>query len=265
MNTHLDGKVVFITGAAGGIGRATALAFAAEGADLGLVDRNAPGLAAVADEARALGGTGKVETVSADLATPNGIQDSTATLLAAHGGRVGVLVCAAGILTLRCFDELTWEDWEAGFRLHCLSPVWTSKMVLPIMRRQGGGCVIFITSDLALQPESIDGPYEVAKGGLQTAVTSLARTEGVHGVRVNAVAPGPTDTRMLDGLKAKAAREYDLPPAQAILRLLRDRGQALGRLVHPAEVAAAIVSLASNEAITGTTVSVDGGTIRGRR
>jgi NAD(P)-dependent dehydrogenase (short-subunit alcohol dehydrogenase family) len=247
MNTDLVGKVVFITGAAGGIGRASALAFAAEGADLGLVDRNALGLAGVADEVRALGV--KAEAVSADLATPRGIQDSIATLLAAHGGRVDVLVCAAGILTLRSFDDLSWEDWEAGFRLHCLSPVWTSKLVLPVMREQGSGCILMVASDLARQPEGIDPPYETGKGGLLHATKLLARSEGPNGVRV----------------KRQAATRTGLPPEQAIIEVLRDRGQALGRLGQPPQVAATLVFLASAQAayITGATLNIDGGTIRG--
>ena len=263
MNTDLVGKVVFITGAAGGIGRASALAFAAEGADLGLVDRNAHGLAAVAEEARALGV--KAEAVSTDLATPRGIQDSIATLLAAHGGRVDVLVCAAGILTLRSFDELSWQDWEAGFRLHCLSPVWTSKLVLPVMREQGSGCILMVASDLARQPEGIDPPYETGKGGLLHATKLLARSEGPNGVRVNAVAPGPIDTPMLDPIKTQAATRTGLPPEQAIIEVLRDRGQALGRLGQPPQVAATLVFLASAQAayITGATLNIDGGTIRG--
>jgi NAD(P)-dependent dehydrogenase (short-subunit alcohol dehydrogenase family) len=263
MNLDLDGKVVIITGAAGGIGRATALAFAAEGANLGLVDRNRPRLAAVADKARAVGV--KVEMVTADLATLQGIEDSIAELLAAHGGRVDVLVCAAGVLDLRSFDQVTWQDWEAGFRLHCLGPVWTAKNVLHVMRKQGSGRILMVISDLARQPEGIDPPYETAKGALLHATKLLARSEGPNGIRVNAVAPGPIDTPMIDPIKAQAARKTGSPPDQAIIEVLGERGQALGRLGRPEEVAALLVFLASQHAafITGATYSIDGGTIRG--
>ena len=114
--------VAIVTGGNSGIGRATALAFAREGADLGLVDRNGDALAAVADQLRPL--AVKVESVVADLATPGAVEDGIGALLAAHGGRVDVLVNAIGVLTLRSFGELSWQDWEAGFRIHCLGPVW---------------------------------------------------------------------------------------------------------------------------------------------
>ncbi len=263
MDLGLIRKTVFVTGAAGGIGRATALTFAREGADLGLVDRNEGALAAVVDQLRPLGV--KVESVVADLATPGGVERGIGTLLEAYGGRVDVLVNAIGVLTLRSFGELTWEDWEAGFRVHCLGPVWASKMVLPAMREQGGGCVLMVASDLARQPEGIDPPYETGKAGLVHVTRSLARQEGPNGIRVNAVVPGPIDTPMIDQIKAQAAREYGLPPDQAIIRVLQQRGQALGRPGQPAEVAAALVFLASEQAgyITGAILGVDGGTIKG--
>jgi NAD(P)-dependent dehydrogenase (short-subunit alcohol dehydrogenase family) len=97
------------------------------------------------------------------------------------------------------------------------------------------------------------------------ATKLLARSEGPNGVRVNAVAPGPIDTPMLDPIKRQAATRTGLPPEQAIIEVLRDRGQALGRLGQPPQVAATLVFLASAQAayITGATLNIDGGTIRG--
>jgi len=259
----LDDNVVFITGAAGGIGRATAAAFAGHGAHVGLIDRNRDGLAMAAEQLRAHGS--KVETVVADLAAPGGVRDSVGMLLDAYG-RVDVLVNAVGVLELRGFDELTWDDWLAGFRVHFLAAAEASRLVLGPMRQQHSGTILFVGSDLARQPEGIAPHYEVAKAALGPLVKMLARTEGPRGIRVNAVAPGPVDTSMLDGLKARVAKETGLPPEEAIRAELRRRGQALdGRLGRPEEIAAALVFLASHEAsyITGATLSVDGGTTRG--
>ncbi len=258
MNPGLDGTVVFITGAAGGIGHATAAAFAANRAHLGLIDSNEPGLAMVADELRARGA--KVESAVADIATAEGVRESLGALLAAHGNRVDVLVNNAGVLRVRTFEEATDDDWQEAFDVHVMGAVRACRLVLPLMREQGG-CILFVVSDLARHPKGIAPHYEASKTSLLSLIEILAMEGGLHGIRINGVAPGPTDTPMLGPLKARLARQSDLPEEQAMREELRRRGQALGgRLVRPDEVAAALVFLASNEAITGAVLSVDGGT-----
>ncbi len=262
MSPGPDGTVVFITGAASGIGHATAAAFAAKRAHLGLIDCNEPGLAVVVDELRAQGV--KVESAVADLATAEGVRESVGALLATYGDRVDVLVNNAGVLRVGTFDEATDDDWQEAFNVHVMGAVRACRLVLPLMREQGGGCILFVVSDLARHPKGIAPHYEASKTSLLSLIEILAMEGGPHSVRVNGVAPGPTDTPMLGPLKARLATQSDLPEEQAMREELRRRGQALGgRLVRPDEVAAALVFLASNEAITGAVLSVDGGTLGG--
>jgi NAD(P)-dependent dehydrogenase (short-subunit alcohol dehydrogenase family) len=259
MSPQLDGAVVLITGAASGIGHATAAAFAAKRAHLGLIDCNEAALAVVVDELRTQGV--KVESAVADLATAEGVRESLGELLAAHGDRVDMLVNNAGVLRVRSFDEATDDDWREAFDVHVMGAVRACRIVLPLMREQGGGSVLFVVSDLARHPMGIAPHYEASKTSLLSLIQILAMEGGPHNVRVNGVAPGPTDTPMLGPLKARLARQSDLPEEQAMREELRRRGQALGgRLVRPDEVAAALIFLASSEAITGAVFNVDGGT-----
>ena len=140
MDTKLAGKNVLITGAANGIGRATALAFAAEGANLALVDLDRAGLDELATAAGKVGA--RVGLGVADLSTATGVAAGIDEALGPFARRVDVLVNNVGSGYVRTFDQLTDEDWSATFELNFMSTVRACRKVLPAMRQNQGGVIV---------------------------------------------------------------------------------------------------------------------------
>jgi NAD(P)-dependent dehydrogenase (short-subunit alcohol dehydrogenase family) len=263
MDTGLENKVVLITGAASGIGRATAVAFAREHANLAVVDIDSAGLSELANE---LSNERNVSTATNDLSTADGVADGIAAALEPYEGQIDVLVNNVGAGKVRTFDELTDADWEQTLQLNFLSYVRSIRIVLPTMRQAGHGVIINNASDLARQPEPNPLDYSVSKAAVLSLTKALARSEGPT-IRVNAVAPGPIWTPFWtrpDGFAETLGRLYSMPPQEAVEHEMSLRQLPLNRLGTPEEVANVIVFLASDLAsfVTGSTWGVDGGSIR---
>lgn len=263
MNTNLAGKVVLITGAANGIGRASALAFAREQAALALLDIDSGGLGQVAAEVRALGC--KVTSAVADLSREDSLRGGIEEVRAGHGG-IDVLVNNVGAGAVRTFDDLTDEDWEKTLQLNFMSAVRAIRAVLPEMRSRGHGVIVNNASDLARQPEANPVDYSVSKAALMALNKALARSEG-PAIRINAVAPGPIWTPFWTkpgGFAETLAEVHGMPPHDAVEHEMKLRQLPLGRLGTPEEVANVIVFLASDLAsfVTSSVWGVDGGSIR---
>jgi NAD(P)-dependent dehydrogenase (short-subunit alcohol dehydrogenase family) len=264
METGLRNKVVLITGAASGIGAATARAFAAEGAHLALLDINQRSLYELAGDLR--NGSTVVSLAVADLSTREGAERGIEEALLAHSDRIDVLVNNVGVCVPRSFDQTTDDDWLHTWNLNFMSYQRVSTKVLPRMRAQGRGCIINNASDLARQPESLFPDYAAAKAAVLSLTRCLALEEGPN-IRVNAVAPGPIETPLWTrpgGLADRLALVHNRPPEEAVTHELRLRRLPLGRLGRSEEVANVMVFLASNLAsfVTGSVWGVDGGSIR---
>jgi NAD(P)-dependent dehydrogenase (short-subunit alcohol dehydrogenase family) len=263
METGLKGKIVFITGAANGIGRATAVAFAREGATLGLVDIDEKAMVEVKTEVAAAGGT--AHTAKADLSTGVGVSAGLDELLKATGGAVDVLVNNVGSGAIRTFDQLTDEEWEKTFSLNFMSYVRATRKLLPILRERKG-VIVNNGSDLARQPEPVPIDYSASKAAVLALTKGLARAEG-KAVRVNAVAPGPIWTPFWTkpgGFAETMGAFHKMEPQAAVEHEMKLRQLPLERLGTPEEVANVVVFLASDLAsfVTSAVWGVDGGSIR---
>jgi NAD(P)-dependent dehydrogenase (short-subunit alcohol dehydrogenase family) len=261
MQTGLSGKTVVITGAASGIGRATAEAFAAEEARLGLLDLDMEGLRELQSSLST-----KTALAEADLSTREGVESGLDTVAAELGDQIDVLVNNVGVGAVRTFDDLSDDDWHETLEINFLSYVRAIRWVLPRMRERGSGCIINNASDLARQPEPVPLDYAVSKAAILSLTKALARSEG-PAIRVNAVAPGPIWTPFWTkpgGFAETLGNFHGMPPEEAVEHEMRLRQLPLERLGRPEEVADVIVFLASDRAsfVTSSIYGVDGGSIR---
>jgi NAD(P)-dependent dehydrogenase (short-subunit alcohol dehydrogenase family) len=256
--------MVVITGAAKGIGRATALAFAQEGSRLALVDIDKPELEKLCAEIKGRGGEATFGL--GDLNTAEGVTTGISAALGGKTDAADVLVNNVGSGFVRTFDQLTDEEWDKTLQLNFMSYVRATRIVLPGMRQRGAGVIVNNASDLARQPEPVPTDYSVSKAAVLALTKGLARSEGPN-IRVNAVAPGPVWTPFWSkpgGFADTMAAFHKMPPKEAVEYELSLRQLPLKRLGTPEEVAAVIVFLASDLAsfVTSSVWGVDGGSVR---
>jgi len=263
MHTGLQHKTVLITGAATGIGRASALAFAREGARLALLDIDLDGLQTLEDDIAALGS--EAAGFAADLSTAEGINDAIQQALARFSG-VDVLVNNVGSGAIRTFDQLGDDEWLSTLNLNFMSCVRATRALLPVLRERKG-VIVNNASDLARQPEAVPIDYSASKAAILALTKGLARAEGPD-VRINAVAPGPIWTPFWTkpgGFAETFGKHYNMEPQAAVEHEMKQRQLPMARLGTPEEVANVIVFLASDLAsfVTSSVWGVDGGSLRG--
>ncbi|MFI5045223.1 MAG: SDR family NAD(P)-dependent oxidoreductase [Acidimicrobiales bacterium] len=242
-------KVVLITGAASGIGRATAERLADEGATLSLSDLNADGLEETAETCRKLGSTvlATVGNVADEASSRQTVQTTVDEL-----GRIDVLVNVAGILQFKNFVDTTLEDWNRILEVNLTGTFLMCREAMPHLLESGGNIVnTASTSSLAGHPWTAS--YSASKGGVFALTQTLAVEFGKQGVRCNSVAPGSILTPI--------QQAFDLPEgadAKLIYRIM-----ALDKQRGPETVAGAIAFLASDDGVhvNGTCLKVDGGTL----
>ncbi|MGD2174195.1 MAG: SDR family oxidoreductase [Candidatus Brocadiaceae bacterium] len=241
---RLDGKKALVTGASLGIGRAIALAFAQEGADVAVTARHGHALQAVAEEVRSRGG--RAHVMEWDVSDVSRAERRVAEAREALGG-LDAVVNNAGVLRRdgSRFPDLTPEEWDYVMGVNLRGLYFVCQAADKLMQEAGGGVIINVASDAGLRGEV--HPYGLSKWGVVGLTKGLGKACAGHGVRVNAVAPGPVATRMM-GWEAGDPLER--------------KGLPLGRLTRPEEVADVAVFLASDEAnaLHGEIVVVNSGT-----
>ncbi|MFC6236978.1 SDR family NAD(P)-dependent oxidoreductase [Longivirga aurantiaca] len=253
LGSRLAGRTAVVTGAASGNGLGIAVRLLAEGASVAFVDRDAQRLDEVvpSGDARAL-------AVPADVTDEASMHDMVASVVESFGS-LDVLVNNAGIVRFSDFDDLEIAEWEEVFRVNSTGAFLAAKAAVPAMksslaRREGTGAIVNITSTEAhVVLASAGHPqvhYNASKGALHMFNQGLAIELGSSRIRVNAVAPGIVETPFT----ARAMQD------ERLLNWYLDR-IPLGRVAQPADVAAAVAYLASEDAsyVTGTTLFVDGG------
>jgi NAD(P)-dependent dehydrogenase (short-subunit alcohol dehydrogenase family) len=246
-NRGLQDKVVIVTGAGGGIARATALAFAAEGCQLVLTDIDKDTLDEVAGELRS-GGT-QVETIVADVTEDAGAK-SVVDLAHEKFGHVDVLAnVVGGSRPGKNVTEVSQADWNAVVDLNLTSTFLMCHYVLPGMEAQGSGAIVNVSSGAGQNGMKNNPAYCAAKAGVIGLTNALAIDHGPRGVRVNCVSPGPVLTPLM--------RRNRTPEEIAMI----GKVSLLGRVANPEELADAIVWLASEQSsyVVGQTLAVNGG------
>jgi len=238
----LNGRIAAVTGGASGIGRATVHALAAAGARIFVGDVDDAG---AAETCRAAGGN--AQAAHLDITDAGSVDDFARGVLDV-GGRLDVLVNAAGWDRLEPFLDNEPEFWERIVDLNYLGPVRVSRAFLPAMIDAGGGAIVNVASDAGRVGSTGETVYAGAKGGVIAFTKSLAREMARHGIRVNCVSPGPTDTPLFRSLPEK-------------MQVALERAIPLHRLARPEEVADAILFFASDRSAfcTGQVLSVSGG------
>ena len=241
----LNGKVAVVTGGASGIGRATALGLATSGARVFVADVNDAGgletCAAIEDCA------GAARFVHVDISDEASIEAAASEVLG-HGQPPAILVNAAGWDRFELFLDNSLEFMDHLVRLNLLGPVKLTRAFLPAMIEAGEGKIVNVASDAGRVGSTGETVYAAAKGGVIAFTKSLAREVAAHGINVNCVCPGPTDTPLFRSLPEKM---------QAALT----RAIPFRRLAKPEEVADAILFFSSSGAdfVTGQVLSVSGG------
>jgi NAD(P)-dependent dehydrogenase (short-subunit alcohol dehydrogenase family) len=251
MPERLAGKVAVVTGGAQGIGRAIVEKFAQEGARVSFLDRDEAAGAATARELG--GGPTSVTFTRADVTREDEVGAALAQVVRRHGG-LDVLVNNAGVNAYFDAAAMTEAEWDAVFAVDLKGTWLCCKHALPAMRRAGAGSIVNIASIHATLTMAGMFPYAAAKAGLVGLTRSLALDAAPAHIRVNAVLPGWTRTRLVEEWF-----RMQPDPAEAERRVLAVH--PLGRLSTPMEVANLVAFVASDEAsaITGAALAVDGG------
>jgi NAD(P)-dependent dehydrogenase (short-subunit alcohol dehydrogenase family) len=253
----LDGVAAVVAGGGSGIGQAVVARFAEHGAVVEFVDINGPGVAETERELRARGLD--VSGHVADVSDPGQVA-AFAEKVAGRHRKLGALVNSVGIQRYGTAETTSPEMWDEVFAVNVRSMFLLAKHAVPLMRRNGGGAIVNVSSGQAVASQRNVVAYTASKGAIAAMTRAMAVDYAAEGIRVNTVLPGSVDTPMLRA-SARAIAPDDSD------RVIREWGSEhpIGRVGQPAEIADACVFLASPLAsyVTGAELRVDGGLLAG--
>ncbi|EJM12834.1 dehydrogenase of unknown specificity, short-chain alcohol dehydrogenase [Pseudomonas sp. GM21] len=247
MSKRLQGKIAFVTGAGSGIGEATALRFAEEGATVVLCGRRIEPLQGVQEKIRTQGG--QAEIAVADVSDEQAYVGALQATAQRHG-RLDILVNNAMAYTWGSIDTMTTADWHANFATTVDGTFWGTRTAMQLMKEQGGGSIVNIASICGLFGTAWMAGYSAAKAAVINFSRAAASEGAPHNIRCNVIIPGVVDTPATAGMlgddKTRTNTEKVIP---------------MKRVGLPVELANAILFLASDEAsyVTGASLAVDGG------
>jgi 3-oxoacyl-[acyl-carrier protein] reductase len=247
LSRSVKGLTALVTGAASGMGRATARVFAAEGANVAVTDMSADGVNAVTEEIAAGGGTAKAWAL--DVGDPKAIE-RVVSEISAHFGGLDIIVNNAGISVRAAIDDPTYDEaWAKAIAVMLTAHPRIIRAALPYLRKSKYPRIVNIASTEALGATALHSPYSAAKGGVASLTRSLAVELGREGITVNCICPGPIRTAITDRIPEEHKTIY------------AKRRTALGRYGDPEEVAHMTLSLCLPAAsfLTGAVIPVDGG------
>ena len=247
LSRSVKGLTVLVTGAASGMGRATARVFAADGANVAVTDISAEATQAVASEIAASGGAAKAWTL--DVTDRYNITD-VVNEVAAHFGGLDIVVNNAGISVRVAIDDEGYDEaWAKGLAVMLTAHQRIIRAALPYLRKSKSPRIVNIASTEALGATALHSPYSAAKAGVAGLTRSLAVELGRDGITVNCICPGPIRTAITDRIPEEHKTIY------------AKRRTALGRYGEPEEVAHMTLSLCLPAAsfLTGAVIPVDGG------
>lgn len=247
----LAGKVAIVTGAASGIGRASAILFAREGANVVVADRDEAGGKETVTEI--LNAQGEAEFALVDVSKERDIRELVESTVA-RWGTIDILFNNAGVVLVKSIEQMTEDEWDRVMSINVKSAFLAVKYVAPVMRRNGGGTILNTGSIASFTGQVGTPAYSASKGAIALLTKSLALDLGRDSIRVNCICPGITDTPMLREHLGRGAEGE----ARIRARLAR---VPLGEILQPEDVARAALYLVSGDSagVTGVLHVVDGG------
>ncbi|HEY6870225.1 MAG TPA: SDR family NAD(P)-dependent oxidoreductase [Novosphingobium sp.] len=247
MDLGLSGRIAVVTGGASGIGFAIAAQLVAEGVTVAIVDCNAQ----VLDEARqALGPNAPIDTFLVDVSDRSAFAACLGGIVEKHG-RLDVLVNNAGIANFSPLVEMSDDDWQAVFDTNLGAVRTSTRVAVPLMRGQGGGAIVNVSSVVAERAQAGSSAYAASKAAIRQFTAVTAVEYGADNIRCNCVQLGPVLTKGTDQYRRDFPDRYALAAAAVPLK----------RWAQPQEVAQVVAFLASDRAsfITGSSIPIDGG------